>query len=116
LHAPPLPCLYADLLDDAERLVSRDDRVLGVVLVLGRGALVLLVVAAADAARLDAEQGVVGPDGRPRELPVLELLGLEGDGCAAFPCHGSSLLPRWCVSLLSRAWPRAILTYLAPGL
>src|SRR5438552_1707040 len=53
-HAPPRRRTPSDLFDDAERLVAGNHRVRRVVLVLGLRALVLLVVAAADAARLDA--------------------------------------------------------------
>src|SRR5204863_8189894 len=46
--APPLLRVRADLLDDAERLVTGDDRIRRVVLVPRLRALVLLVVAPAD--------------------------------------------------------------------
>src|SRR5262252_8175627 len=87
LDAPPLLRLSADLLDDAERLVAGDDGVLHVVLVHGRGAFVLLVVAAADAAGLDAEQSVIGADGGPRELAELEGFRLHQHGRAHRPTH-----------------------------
>src|SRR5262245_55363442 len=82
---PALAGMGADLLDDTERFVPGDHRVRRVVLVLGLGALVLLVVAAADSAGLETEQGVVGADGRPRELSRLQGLGLDEHLCA----HGS---------------------------
>src|SRR5215468_5028242 len=85
--APPLLRVSADLLDDAERLVAGDDGVLHVVLVHGRGAFVLLVIAAADAAGLDAEESVLSADGRPRELAELEGLRLHQHGCAHRPGH-----------------------------
>src|SRR5438045_6898804 len=53
-HAPPRRRIPSDLFDDAERLVAGNHRVRRVVLVLRLRALVLLVVAAADAARLYA--------------------------------------------------------------
>src|SRR5207248_7570845 len=80
-HAPARARAGADLLDNAERLVSRDHGIRRVVLVLRLRALVLLVVAAADPARLDAQQRVVGADRRPRELARLERARLgEDDG------------------------------------
>src|SRR2546426_312832 len=57
-HAPARLRVSTQLFDDAERLVARDHRIGRVVPVLGLGAFVLLVVAAADAARLDAQQRV----------------------------------------------------------
>src|SRR5437773_1717941 len=57
--------------------MAGDDGILRVVLVLGSGALVLLVVAAADAARLDAKERVVGADSGTRKLPVLDRLRLQ---------------------------------------
>src|SRR6266478_2332687 len=78
-HAPARRRLSAYLFDDAERLVARDHGIRGVILVLRLRALVLLVVAAADAARLDPQQRVVGADRRPRELACLERLGLRQD-------------------------------------
>src|SRR3989442_1460412 len=80
-HAPARRRLSAYLFDDAERLVARDHGIRGVILVLRLRALVLLVVAAADAARLDPRRPVVGADRRPRELARLERARLgEDDG------------------------------------
>ena len=68
VHAPALRRAVADRLDHAERLVSRDQRILH-----RDGAGVLLGVASADAARLDAEQRrVVGQLGYG-QLAQLEL-------------------------------------------
>src|SRR5215468_6541033 len=90
--APPLLRVSADLLDDAERLVAGDNGVLHVVLVHGRGAFVLLVVAAADAAGLDAEQSVLGADGGPGELAELEGLRLHQHGRPHRSSHPYTLL------------------------
>src|SRR2546421_4061762 len=80
-HAPARARAAADLFDDAQRLVPRDHRIWRVVLVLRLRTFVLFVVAAADAARLDTQQRVVGADRRPRELTRLQRLRLhEHDG------------------------------------
>src|SRR5262249_25973041 len=85
-HAPSLSRVRPDLLDDAEWLVTGDDGERRVVFVGRLRTFVLLVVAAADAARLDPEQSIVRPDGWPRELPRLEGLRLDEHGCAD-ACH-----------------------------
>src|SRR5262249_48329441 len=90
--APPLLHEGPDLFDGTERLVGRGGGVLRVVLGHWRGGLVLLVVAAADAAGLDAEQRVLGSDGRSRELAELEGLRLHQHGCAHRPGHSAILL------------------------
>src|SRR5262249_54935131 len=71
-HAPARGGASADLFDDAERLVTRNDGIRRVILVLRLRALVLLVVAAANPARLDAQQAVVVADHRARKLARLE--------------------------------------------
>jgi hypothetical protein len=62
LDAPALAGALPELLHDAHRLVPRDERAAGVEL-----AGVLLVVGAAQAARLDQEEPVVGADLREVE-------------------------------------------------
>ena len=91
-----------DLLDDAERLMTGDHRQPAG----AHRALVLLHVAAADAARLDPQQrAVVGADDRARELAQLHLprSGLD-DGAnhvshALLPCSGSAVPGRRYMTL-----------------
>ena len=85
LDAPARGGLVADLGDAADGLVAGDHGV-----VRGQRALVLLVVGAADAAGLDAEEGVVGADLGQRELAHLEGAGGgldDGAGCVSTRRH-----------------------------
>src|SRR5207237_9194114 len=75
-HAPARRRVSADLFNDAQRLVPGDHRIRRVVLVRRLRTFVLLVVAAADTARLDTQQRIVGADRRPRELAGLPSLAL----------------------------------------
>src|SRR6202044_256669 len=87
---------FPDLLDDPERLVTRDERGPGP----AEMAPVALHVAAADAVGLHAQQPVVGPGPRPRELTELDLPRSGLDGGAhhirhrRFLCHSWRMTPR----------------------
>jgi acyl-CoA thioesterase-2 len=70
-HTPTRGCVRADLVDDPDRLVARHEREAAVELTG-----VLLVVGAAEAARLDAQQRVVDTDARPRKPSFDEVSGL----------------------------------------
>src|SRR5207302_6453394 len=69
LDAPARGRTLADLLDDAQWLVPRDDGRLAST----PGVPVLLDVAAADAAGLDPQQAVIGPGPRAGKLTELDL-------------------------------------------
>ena len=78
LHAPALRGTVAELLHDPDGLVAWDEGPAGVEL-----AGVLLVVGAAQPARLDAEEPVVGPDPGEVERPLHQVswrLQHEGAG------------------------------------
>src|SRR5207244_792321 len=70
VHLPAPGGAVADALDHAERLVAGDDRQAD-----GQYARVLLGVAPADAARLDAQERAVVVDVRDGQLPQLEPAG-----------------------------------------
>jgi hypothetical protein len=77
-HTPPRRGTFADGVDDADRLVARDEGEAG-----RQRARVLLVIGAAEPARLDAEEAVVGADVGEREVTRCQparLLEDEGAG------------------------------------
>jgi hypothetical protein len=84
----------ADLLDDSERLVAGDHGIRRVILVRWLCAFVLLVVAAADAARLEAQQAVVGADCRARKFLRDERLRFREHHRVHGLGHGSSSASR----------------------
>ena len=95
LEAPALGGGVADLVDDADGLVAGDDGVGG-----AEGAFVLFVVAAADAAGFDAEDGVVAGDVGDCDLLHAEIARSVLDDGAGVGGHAGSVLK--LVSLSAR--------------